>query len=297
MSHHRVASRTRIAAGLAACALAMLAAAPAEAQYFGGFGGPAGAGEGYGLGPGQVRASLERRGFRVLAPLRRNDSVYVADVLDRMGRRERFIVDMADGAILQRFIVEDEDTDRLLPDVERRGVGVPGPYDDPRGGRLAPRDAGPDGYGGHRDEGVRLDGRPIHEGYGASREDGVRREASRSPALVPPLKSVRPPVGEQGREAGREREVRREEARPAAPAAPHPAAPRLQPAPPVTPPAARPAEVAGAAPSPRRMSNPLAIPGGSGQGPVRSVSPGITGAPPARAGHGGDAAVPAAPLD
>ena len=55
----------------------------------------------------RVRRSITDRGFRVLAPLRRNGSVFVADVVDQRGRRERLIVAAADAQILQRFLVDD----------------------------------------------------------------------------------------------------------------------------------------------------------------------------------------------
>ncbi len=64
-------------------------------------------GNGDGLQPRQVRRSIADQGFRVLSPLRRNGSVFVADVLDRRGRHERLIVAAADAQILQRFYLDD----------------------------------------------------------------------------------------------------------------------------------------------------------------------------------------------
>lgn len=76
----------------------------AQAQFFGGW--DNGWGGWGGVGPGQVFESISQRGFRVIGPLRRNGSVFVADVIDRRGRRERLIIAAADGEILQRFILD-----------------------------------------------------------------------------------------------------------------------------------------------------------------------------------------------
>ncbi len=270
MLHHRASARALAVAAL--CLAAVAGTAPARAQYPGGFG----EGAMYGLGPYQVRVSLEQRGFRVLARPRRNGQVYVADVVDGMGRRERLVVDMADGGILQRFIVDDRADEGILPDVERRGSDVPNPYRDPQEDGYAPR----------------ASAEPIEpEG---PRYGGARPEAPR-PALVPPLRYVRPPSPAEEREGMRGHEERRASLPPAPAAAPRPRA--VAPAGPVTVLPARPAGAVSAQAAPRHMVDPLAIPGGSERGPVRSVSPGITGAPPSGPARGGVPAVPAAPLD
>ncbi len=59
------------------------------------------------VSPDDVARSVMARGFRPLRVPVRNDSVYVADVLDRRGRHERLIVSADSGAILQRFYLED----------------------------------------------------------------------------------------------------------------------------------------------------------------------------------------------
>ncbi len=82
----------------------------AQAQFFGGWGGGwdggwGGGGGWGGMGAGQVYRSISERGYRLIAPLRRNGAVFVADVVDRRGRRERLIVAAADAEILQRFLL------------------------------------------------------------------------------------------------------------------------------------------------------------------------------------------------
>ncbi len=100
-----------------------LAALPqaAAAQVFGGWGGWGNGGfwenggNGDGLQPRQIRRSIADQGFRVLSPLRRNGSVFVADVLDRRGRHERLIVAAADAQILQRFYLDDSRSPGAAP--------------------------------------------------------------------------------------------------------------------------------------------------------------------------------------
>ena len=81
----------------------------AHAQFFDGWGSGGGGWGGWGdtMGPSQIYNSITDRGFRVIGPMRRNGSVFVADVVDRRGRRERLIVAAADGEILQRFLLQD----------------------------------------------------------------------------------------------------------------------------------------------------------------------------------------------
>lgn len=86
----------------------------------GGWGNPGG-GWG-GMRPGAISQSIAQRGFRVIAPLRRNGAVFVADVVDRRGRRERLIVAAADAQILQRFFLDDP---RLPGYVPRRAMAQP----------------------------------------------------------------------------------------------------------------------------------------------------------------------------
>ncbi|MCC2098509.1 MAG: hypothetical protein KDJ29_16555, partial [Hyphomicrobiales bacterium] len=55
------------------------------------------------IGRRGVRSILAERGYRLRGRLRRNGQVYVADVVDRRGRRFRVIVDGIEGDIVQRF--------------------------------------------------------------------------------------------------------------------------------------------------------------------------------------------------
>ncbi len=107
MTDHRVKRPLRAAAVLALGLGAAVLPGAAQAQFFGGWGGWDNGGTWDGLPPQQVRRSIVERGFRVLAPLRRNGSVFVADVIDGRGRRERLIVAAADAQILQRFLIDD----------------------------------------------------------------------------------------------------------------------------------------------------------------------------------------------
>jgi hypothetical protein len=58
-----------------------------------------------GLDAGDVQNMLEDRGLALVAPLRRNGSVYIADVEGPRGGRLRLIVDAESGRIVQRFRV------------------------------------------------------------------------------------------------------------------------------------------------------------------------------------------------
>jgi hypothetical protein len=76
-----------------------LAVAPtsAQAQIFGMFG--------WSMPPGQVMHIIQSQGFRLAAPIYRNGRVYVADVMDEHGVRERLIVDAFSGDVLQTFVL------------------------------------------------------------------------------------------------------------------------------------------------------------------------------------------------
>jgi hypothetical protein len=72
---------------------------PAAAQFFW---------EQPGLSPRDIAHSVMQQGFRPIAEPVRNNDVYVADAIDRRGRRERLIVNADSGQILQRFYVDFE---------------------------------------------------------------------------------------------------------------------------------------------------------------------------------------------
>ena len=85
--------------------MAAFAAVPsADAQWFP----PVGAAP-----PGEIVQRLQAEGYVLIQPLRRNDTVYLADVSAGTGGRERLVIDAWSGEILQRFVA-------------RRGSGRPG---------------------------------------------------------------------------------------------------------------------------------------------------------------------------
>ena len=336
MIDRRAKRSLRAAAVLALGVSAAVLPGAAQAQFFGGWGGWDEGGTWDGLSPLQVRRAIAQRGFRVVAPLRRNGSVFVADVVDGRGQRERLIVAAADAQILQRFLVDDG----RGPGPGRGGERGFASRDDGDGGLVPPADI--------PDAGRRF-ARPAEREVPSQRfgdlgtpGDQAEPDGGDAPLLrrnPPPIRTVKPrsrtvertpePVS-PGREPGAV------ESTPLAPAAPRPAAPAAvatapapspaaaapAPAPAAAPaakpapaavavnrtdpaPAAPPSAAAPAAPAPRRMTDPLAIPGGdAADRPVRSVATGITGTPapapvtpaPAKpAAKPGD--VPVAPLD
>jgi hypothetical protein len=87
------ASRARIAAILAAGALAWLSPAPARAQLFD-WGSPPPA---Y-----QIEASIAASGYRLTRPILRCGDVYLASVLGARDDLEQLVVDARDGRLLER---------------------------------------------------------------------------------------------------------------------------------------------------------------------------------------------------
>jgi hypothetical protein len=88
----------RIAMAATVSGLLALAVVPtaAQAQIFGMFG--------WSLAPGQVQHMIASQGYRLAGPLYRNGRVYVADVVDDRGVRQRLIVDAFSGDVLQAFV-------------------------------------------------------------------------------------------------------------------------------------------------------------------------------------------------
>jgi hypothetical protein len=95
---HRRQRGRRIAVAASFSGFLALAIAPsaAQAQIFGMFG--------WSLPPGQVQHMIASQGFRLAGPLFRNGRVYVADVVDDRGVRQRLIVDAFSGEVLQAFV-------------------------------------------------------------------------------------------------------------------------------------------------------------------------------------------------
>jgi hypothetical protein len=69
-------------------------ASQAQAQWFN---------LGFGLRPEQVEREIVAGGYQLTGPVTRNGNVYLADVVDQRGVRERFVVDASSGRLLQRF--------------------------------------------------------------------------------------------------------------------------------------------------------------------------------------------------
>jgi hypothetical protein len=72
--------------------------------------------------PGEIVQRLRAEGYVLIGPLRRRDTVYLADVADGPAGRERLVLDAWSGEILQRFVA-------------RRVPGRPGGYV-PEGGEF-----------------------------------------------------------------------------------------------------------------------------------------------------------------
>lgn len=302
--------------GLGLTALPQAAAAQGFG-FWGGWGNGGGwdnggnGGNGDGLQPRQVRRSIADQGFRVISPMRRNGSVFVADVLDRRGRRERLIVAAADAQILQRFYLEESPAPGAAPprEAERQPSFASRFFGDTDGG-LTPPAAIPS-LG--RRPGVPNENDVPTRRYGDLDEGG---ETTVVPALPvrpqPPIRTVKPRsrlVDRTPDSAGPVRLPGAVEASPLTPAPQSPAAPRpkvVEPArapsgPSPSPKVASRPDVPMTAPaaSARRPADPLALPGTpkdteASAPPIRSVSGGITGAPAAAASA--PAAAPPTPV-
>jgi hypothetical protein len=99
------------AAFIAATAFAF--AASADAQWASPFGAAS---------PGEIVQRLRAEGYVLIGPLRRSNTVYLADVVGGPAGRERLVLDAWSGEILQRFVA-------------RRGFRSPGGYV-PEGGEF-----------------------------------------------------------------------------------------------------------------------------------------------------------------
>ena len=259
-------------------------AQPAAAQFFGfgdGWAGGWGGGHWGGLRANDVGRAIADQGFRMISPLRRNGSVFVADVVDRRGRRERLIVAAADAQILQRFYLDDPRLPGFVPrnrmargsdetNWENRNDVVP-PASIPRSSRRPSLGA---------DQDQSLDGNRQGDGLGQDdsaepqRVRPVQKAPRQRPRVVdrtPDATSAAPhdaPTAMPARPQPKPSEATRDPAA-AAPVnerpvetAPKVAARPPEPASTPSAPAAQPAGTPTAtAPSPR-MRDPLAIPGG-----------------------------------
>ena len=89
--------RKPLATALIAGGLIAFSAPAAHAQFFNFFF------HNEGLDAGDVQSMLEDRGLQLVAPLRRNGGVYIADVEGPRGGHFRLIVDAESGRVMQRF--------------------------------------------------------------------------------------------------------------------------------------------------------------------------------------------------
>ena len=89
--------------------------APAQAQFFGWFGGQRFSQPGALTSEALVRR-LGQQGYRVLK-LQKNDSVFLVDVIEPKGRSMRLVVNATDGSILQRFATAVPRYDGRIPGV------------------------------------------------------------------------------------------------------------------------------------------------------------------------------------
>jgi hypothetical protein len=133
-------AKTIIVARMGAVALASmvagLSAAPARAQFFGGFFDIPPRSQPDEAMPGAIVARrLAARGLYLIGPMQRNGGVYLADVRDRGGHRRRLVIDAYSGGILQIFAYEE--TPR--PPASIPGAGYGAAY----GSRYAPEAAPP----------------------------------------------------------------------------------------------------------------------------------------------------------
>ena len=232
----------RTAALVAVLASGMLAAGPARAQFF--------FWDQPRYSADDVARLAMQHGFRPLAKPARQDDVYLADVVDQRGRRERLVISVDSGEILQRFFIDQDRGYRRYADPTiPRGPLPPGrvPDDDNRSlmSRLTP------------------DNREL---------DGAAPDDFTEPRPVPRPPRVRKPrVATQPPETVHQQPV---ESAPLAPSAPAPAplktpAPAAAPAeaalppPAATPPQANPEPATPPVDKPGRSisHDPLAIPG------------------------------------
>lgn len=185
-----MADSNRKSRGLPACAglaalLSIAAVSGASAQFFP----PMGA-----VSPGEVAQRLQAEGFVLIGPLRRNDTIYLADVNAGPEGRERLVIDAWSGEILQRFVPRQRSW--------RPGAG--GPYVVERGEFDSPPPLGPPpmrdftmgpgggnfAYGGPPDARVPSDIGPVYPP-----EPGPRtRTKSKPAARHKPIEASRPAI-------------------------------------------------------------------------------------------------------
>src|SRR5271165_2142547 len=186
---NRKLRRLSARAGLAAL-LGIAAISGARAQFFA----PMGA-----VTPGEIAQRLQAEGFVLTGPLRRNDTVYIADVNAGPEGRERLVIDAWSGEILQRFVPRQRSW--------RPGVG--GPYVVERGEFDSPPPLGPPpmrdftmgpgggnfAYGGPPDARIPSDIGPVYPPEAAPRTRMRSKPAARhKPVESKPAITAAPPA-------------------------------------------------------------------------------------------------------
>jgi hypothetical protein len=212
-----------------------------------------------GLDPSDVQSMLEDRGLALVAPLRRNGGVYVADVEGPRGGHMRVIVDAESGRIVQRF-----------------RVGAPHYYSDYAGPR-------PPGEMGEPDSGTAAGAPPAVITFGQSLARGD--DATSSPNVLPV-----PNAGEEAPKLRPKSPVKPHRKIELTPV-PQPAQSASSPAPEAKPPVH--AEAASPAPAPSKAAPSPAPP------PAAAAAPSSAPAAPAASSKAKPAVndVPVTPLD
>jgi hypothetical protein len=172
----RVAARAALA-GLAAFA----AVSGANAQWFP----PMGA-----ASPGEIAQRLRAQGFVLIGPLRRNETVYLADVDAGASGHERLVIDAWSGEVLQRFVARPR----------TRNLGAAAGYTIERGEFDSPPPLGPpptrDFFFGSSGGGVAYGGPPGApvEATPRTRVNPRAAPIRRKPAESKPALTAAPPV-------------------------------------------------------------------------------------------------------
>ncbi|HEV3044428.1 MAG TPA: hypothetical protein VGY52_11210 [Roseiarcus sp.] len=216
--------RKSIATALVAGGLLALSAPAAHAQFFNFFFRD-------GLQPVDIQSMLEDRGLELIAPLRRNGAVYVADVEGPRGGTMRLVIDANNGRIVQRFRIGSPRFDANL--------GVPRPPVDMGGAepdQSAAFTGAPPAVITFGDQQGRAEDATGPNSLAVPREDGARPRARgqakhkkidltplAQPASAPAATGVKPPVHADAAASGADAKIAPAPA--AAPPAAAPAAP------------------------------------------------------------------------
>ena len=154
--------------------------------------------------PGEIAQRLRAQGFVLMGPLRRNETVYLADVNAGASGHERLVIDAWSGEVLQRFVARPQP---VSPGAAGGYVIERGEFDRPPPLGPPPRDfffgsgGGGVAYGGPRVAPVEVD---TEDASGIPRPAPIRRSPAESkPAVTaaPPVQPATPPEGGANGEA------------------------------------------------------------------------------------------------